>query len=417
MRLVIAGQTYYPAKNGQAVFTTHLAEGLALAGHEVLVIAPATRAQPHSYRWQQVQIHTVSEIHLAWLHEDINYHFLPAEEIDRTLKAFQPEIAHIQDHYAISADVVRWMRARGLPIIGTNHFLPDNLIQNLPVLKFRKPASEWLLWQWMTRLYRQLQLITTPSETAAQILRAQRLPVPVLPISCGVDTTLYYPNAQLDRAKVRRQYGLDAARPMLVYVGRLAEEKRLDVLLKAIALVQSTELQLAIAGTGNNHAQLKTLAQELGIATRITFLGHVPAEDLPQLYNAADLFVMPSIAELQSIATLEALASGKPVLAAEACALPELVTHINGYLFQPDEPASAAQQLTQFLRERERWHKMGAASRTLAQQHSLTRTIQRYEQVYTNLLALPRSYQRLPQITAKVKANIAAHLPSLNKKF
>jgi len=125
------------------------------------------------------------------------------------------------------------------------------------------------------------------------------------------------------------------------------------------------------------------------LGQRVKFIGFVPDEDLSALYNSTDIFVMPSTAELQSIATLEAMACGKPVLCANAQALPELVTNgLNGYLFTPNDPADAAHRIDQLMIEHSRWAAMGQASIAIATHHSLTHTIRHYEELYTSLLHL-----------------------------
>jgi 1,2-diacylglycerol 3-alpha-glucosyltransferase len=109
----------------------------------------------------------------------------------------------------------------------------------------------------------------------------------------------------------------------------------------------------------------------------------VPNEKLPLLYQTGQVFCMPSPEELQSIATLEAMASGRPVLAANARALPELVAHgENGYLFEPGQSEAVADGMAYLVDHRDEWPRMGQASREHAVEHSLENTIRRYEEVY-----------------------------------
>jgi 1,2-diacylglycerol 3-alpha-glucosyltransferase len=96
---------------------------------------------------------------------------------------------------------------------------------------------------------------------------------------------------------------------------------------------------------------------------------------------------MPSDAELQSIATLEAMATGRPILAANARALPELVQPgVNGYLFEHGDPENAARAIAKLVDQRDDWAAMGAASREIALPHNLANTIHRYEELYSTLL-------------------------------
>jgi glycosyltransferase involved in cell wall biosynthesis len=170
---------------------------------------------------------------------------------------------------------------------------------------------------------------------------------------------------------------------ILLYVGRLDGEKRVDILVQAVSELSQTNFQLAIAGDGLQAQALRHQAHHLGVEQRIIFLGYISAADLPALYMSTDIFVMPSSAELQSIATLEALSCGKPVLAANARALPELVEHgVNGYLFESENATDAAHWMNKFLEKPEQWAAMGKAGMTLSQSHSLSNTVQAYEEFY-----------------------------------
>jgi glycosyltransferase involved in cell wall biosynthesis len=197
----------------------------------------------------------------------------------------------------------------------------------------------------------------------------------------------FSPAPSIDRAAWRRRYGLDPERVVFLFVGRVDLEKRLDVLLRALKLLPREDVQLGIAGRGRYEQKLKELAEKLGLGDRVVFTGYIPAEDLPALLNSVDIFAMPSEAELQSIATLEAMATGRPILAADAQALPELVENgVNGYLFRAGSADDAARRMAQLIAERERWPAMGAASLQRAQAHSLANTIARYEELYAGLV-------------------------------
>ena len=257
------------------------------------------------------------------------------------------------------------------------------------------------------QLYNRLQIVTTPTETAAAILRQQPIRVPVYAVSCGVDLARFAPDATVDRAAMRLRYRLDPGRTVFMFVGRLDQEKRIDVLMRAIRQLKRDDLQLAVAGHGRYMDVLLAMAQQMDLGQRVVFTGYVPAEDLPGLLNSVDVFVMPSEAELQSIATLEAMACGKPVLAANARALPELVKDgVNGYLFAPGNAGDAARRMAQLADERERWPAMSAAGLARVSQHSVGDTVRRYQELYCMLLpATPAAGRVAPPPT------VTGHLP------
>jgi glycosyltransferase involved in cell wall biosynthesis len=115
-------------------------------------------------------------------------------------------------------------------------------------------------------------------------------------------------------------------------------------------------------------------------------MGYVPETLLPAVYKASDLFALVSDCEVQSIPTLQALAAGVPVVAANAAALPELVKHgVNGYLVPPDDPASVSQAVLQLLSDRPRASKMGREGIEIARKHSDVKILNEFENLYRAL--------------------------------
>jgi len=392
MRVLITGTTYHPAHNGQAVFTTHLAEGLARRGHEVTVVAPMLPGERRCDERNGVAVHSLRAISLGRWHPDAAVPLLPSGALREIMATARPEVVHVHDHYPLSRLAARLARRYGARLIGTNHFVPDNLKPYLPARRYLGSAYERLLWWWMLDLYNRLDAVTAPSATAVSILLENGLRTPARAISCGVDVARFRPMEDLDRAAMRRRYGLDESAILCLYVGRLDGEKGIDVLLRALRLLPRHDVSLGIVGKGAARAALEGLAEHAGLGARARFLGFVPDEDLPALLNSADLFAMPSSAELLSIATLEAMACGRPILAARARALPELVTEgENGRLFGPADAADAARALAALVAEPQRWRAMGAESRKRAMAHALDDMVRCYEDVYQHTWSHVRS--------------------------
>lgn len=388
MRVLIASQTYKPAANGQAVFTTTLAEGLASAGHNVLVVVPSNRIHPYREDRSGVRIEYLTAIPVDRRVKVAYYALTPAARVSAIMDAFDPDVVHIQDHYPMCRTVHRLARNRGLPVVGTNHFMPANVIRFLTPFQTGRGVLTRFLWWTMLSLYRKLDAVTAPSRTAVMLLEQQKLDVPMFPISCGVDRARFACRPGLDRAAVRCNYGISPSASVFIYVGRLDEEKHIEVAIRALSLTPPSA-QLVIVGQGHFEPGLRRLVASLGLDGRVVFTGHVPNEALPGLLQAADVFIMPSEAELLSIATLEAMAAGRPILAARAGALPELVDPgVNGYLFEPGQPELASARMTQLMREAARWAEMGQASLARVAPHQVEATIERYVRVYRRVLGV-----------------------------
>jgi 1,2-diacylglycerol 3-alpha-glucosyltransferase len=383
MRVLLTGQSYYRKDNGQAVFTIRLAEGLARSGHAVMALAPSERGIAIRKVINGVVLQTVPALHLG---HNLNVTAFSDGLVEETMDEFNPDIIHIQDHLFLNRTVLRLARRRGLPVVGTNHFLPANWSNNLYIPRSVQGVVHNALWRDMLQVFNQLDAATTPTETAVAILRKQDIRIPVKAISCGVDQDEFFPQPDLNRRAVRKRFKLAVDRPVILFVGRVDREKGLDYLVQAAAMATRDDFQIAIAGKGMYRDMLVEQVHDLSLDGRVAFPGYIASEDLPLLLNSVDAFVMPSSAELQSIATLEAMSCGLPILAANARALPELVEDgVNGYLFVPQNAADLAQTIERFLDRPELWHSMGQAGLQKARPHQLHFTILRYVEWYESV--------------------------------
>ncbi len=388
MHIMIVSSTYYPEMNGQAVFTTNLAEGLAMRGHSVMVVLDSHHIKSSQQLINGVLLAEIRSISLNFLHAGVYFSPLPNRILRRLFTTFQPEVVHIQDHFPTCQVALNLARKHGIKTVGSNHFIPENVAPYIPLLPRAKPAFDWIMWQWMLSAYRRVDVITAQSAAAADIIRRQGIKLPVLPVSCGIDLQRFYPNPDFSRSQYCQRYGLDENKKIFLFLGRVDGEKRVDLLLRAMHLLEGEDIQLAIAGQGSEEHYLKQLSVRLGLADRVRFTGFIPFEDVPGLLNSSDVFVMPSEAELLSISTLEAMACGRPVILADALALPELVRDgENGYLFKAGDVADLVRLIRFMADHPERWREMGVVSREISRLHSLEDTIHKFESLYTQLIS------------------------------
>lgn len=389
LSVLIASDTYPPDVNGAGYFTHRLAEGLAERGHQVHVVCPSAEGDPHVTVNGRVTEHRLRSAPIPF--QPSMRAALPlgmGGHIARLLRRLDPDVVHVQSHFTLSRSVLRRGRAAGIPVVLTNHFMPDNLYAHARVPRSMQRAAGAMAWRDMTRVAAEADHVTTPTPRAAALLRQQGFAREVEAISCGIDLERFYPRGR-DRAAARARFGLPE-RDTVVFVGRLDEEKRIDDTIRALArIVPERDAQLALAGTGQREGELRALAAQLGVADRVFFLGFVPDEDLPLVYAAADAFAIASVAELQSIATLEAMSTGLPVVAADAMALPHLVEEgRNGFLFPPGSSVLMADRLLTVLGPERHRRALGGASREIALRHDHHRSLERFEAVYTRVQGL-----------------------------
>lgn len=170
----------------------------------------------------------------------------------------------------------------------------------------------------------------------------------------------------------------------ILTVSRLIERKGLDTLIEAVAEIPDTAVKLDIAGEGPSHARLERLARERGIGDRVRFHGFVQHEDLAELYARADIFVLPSRAESCSMALLEAMGAGLPVVATRVGGTPELIGDgKNGLLIGTDDSSGLAVAIRQLIAEPRRRAEFSAENLRLARDRfSWNSTARRYEEIF-----------------------------------
>lgn len=384
MNVVLAGQAYFREDNGQAVFTVRLARELARRGHGVMALAPSENGQIGSVDVDGVDLRRIPSLRLP---HNANISVCATRLVRQALEEFQPDIIHLQDHYFLSRTVYRVAQTQHIPLVGTNHFLPENITANLKMPRPLRCAADRLLWLHMRSLYDRLAAVTAPTMTGVRILRQQQLKPSLLPISCGVDVQRFHPLTPELRQGARKRFGLEAEVPVFVFVGRLDHEKGLDTVVEAFAHQAQQDCRLVLAGRGSFQSALRKMCINLRIEKRVSLPGFISDSDLPLLLGCADCFIMAGFAELQSIATLEAMACGLPVLAANARALPELVTQgKNGYLFAPRDADSLSAALFSFLNQRQEWQKWGRESLRRAREHGIGHTAERYCNWYETVI-------------------------------
>ena len=384
-RVLIGTDTYPPDVNGAAYFTARLVRGLTERGVDVHLVCPSPTGPPHVVERDGVVEHRLRSMP-SLAHESVRL-ALPAGvrgHLNRLLDRLRPDAVHIQNHFLVGRMLTGAACDHGVPVVATNHFMPENLFDHLRMPWPLRPYAARLAWWDLNRILGRAEHVTTPTPTAARLLREQGFVHTVEAVSCGIDLDRFRPlpeGSDVDeRRRLRARFGLPD-RPTMLFVGRLDEEKRIDELVRAVA--RTSDVQLVLAGQGSHRERSAELARSEGVADRVRFLGFVAHEDLPDVYRCADVFTIAGIAELQSIATLEAMASGLPVVAADAMALPHLVEEgRNGHLYEPGDPDGLADRVESVMTsERNRAH-MGEHSRLMASRHRLEDSLKRFERIY-----------------------------------
>ncbi len=388
MKILIASDLHAPVYNGVATFSRNLALGLAARGHEVVVIAPSQDGK------KSVEFdtnHTVYRVRSTVFpfYQNIRVSLTPQLEVRKIIQDFQPDIIHIQMPMWIGMATMNYAKRCEIPVVSTSHAMPENLMDNIKRLaKVSRPINR-MLADHGRRFHNRADVITSPTLSGIKSFGKQvdKVKKPVYIISNGINLDDFAPGTA--SKSLYKKYGLPTDRPIVTYIGRVDAEKHLWVLLKAMRRIlhEGHEAHLLVVGAGVDLTHMQQLSKELGVAKETTFAGRVPEEDKVLLEHVGTVFAIPSPAELQSIVTLEAMASGQPIVAVDAGALGELCHDgENGYLFALDDDEGMAEGIVAIITDKKRREKFAAESLRIAATHDLKTTIKEFEELYRKVI-------------------------------
>lgn len=393
LRILVGAETFAPDVNGAARFADRLSAGLAARGHEVHVVAPSPEGEAGVETRDGVVVHRVTSRRLPWFDAmRVCAPWEAAMEVRGVFERVRPDVVHTNGHLSLGRAVVNTAKRTGVPLVATNHLMPENIVGHLPMVPaaLHDTFAGWM-YRDLGRVYTRADAVTAPTPRAVDLISRRAGLTDAFPVSNGIDADAY----ERARNAVAARRGAPSGptslyEPTVLFVGRLDQEKRVDELIRAFAKVApDVPGRLDIVGDGERRAAWGALAERLGVAGRVRFRGFLSDDELLTAYASADLFCIPGVAELQSLATMEAMAARLPVIAADAMALPHLVRPgTNGELFQPGNVDELAGHLRALLTDAALRERYGAASRELIQAHTMGATLDVFEVLYEKVMGM-----------------------------
>lgn len=299
------------------------------------------------------------------------------------LKEFQPDIIHSHTFFGLGLEAVSAAHRLKLPLVGTNHWVITEFNNYSPVARklFAKWSLKYVIWY-----YNHCAFVTAPSRTVLTEMVEHGFNKPHQVMSNQIDLSVFKPSRE-SKIELKKEFNLSAA--TVIYAGRLGQEKKVDIVIRAIALAKNyfPEVNLAIAGHGSAEADLKKLTQELRLGKNVKFFGMLDKVKLSRLYNAADIFTIASTSESQSMVLLQAMACGLPVIGVNWRALPEYINRHNGYTVEPNNPKEMADKIIYLLRYKDERKLLGNGGQQYVQQFSSPNIAKEWENLYKQVIA------------------------------
>jgi 1,2-diacylglycerol 3-alpha-glucosyltransferase len=382
MRILVLSHGYPPVISGVTLVVQKIAREMVSRGHEITVVTASDRGPAYQGQDQGVRLWRVRSARNPFWSEG-RLPLLTYDRLKEIIAEVRPDVINTHDGALLSMQLQRLEREKSrVPELLTCHYLPRFVTYYVHVGNAIESVVEEVAWDYTMRMINGFDHVIFPTRTQQQAFIQEGLGKPSTVISNGLDVSQYRPGDQPER-EIEERYSLPP-RPRILFVGRLARDKKIDVLIRAMPSIRSAHHgHLLLVGRGDARQQLVDLAKSLGVQDHVHFLGFVPEEDLPGLYRQCDIFAIASDVEVQSIPTLQAAATGLPIVAADAAALPELVEdNRNGFLVPAGQPASFGAAIRKILADPNVAARFSRASLEIGRRHAEERTFRAYERLY-----------------------------------
>jgi len=375
MQIAQVSPWFSPHLGGVESHVMTLSAKLASRGHEVTVVtARDNPASPPSEVIHGVRVVRVRS-------RAVLFRTPLAPRIKRVLRGLPADLIHahspppLTSHYA---SVVA--RERRLPFVVTYHCDAELASPLGPLVEgfYRRSFGASTL----RRADRVIVTTRTYAMTSRTVFRYNPLVVPN-----AVDDRRFRPD--VDPSAFRQAHAVPRDRPVVLLVARIVPHKGIEHFVEAARYVR--DAVFLVAGEGSSLAAMRALARSLEVSDRVRFLGRIPEEDLPHLYAACDVFVLPSVSRLEAfgIAALEAMATAKPVVVADIPGLREVIDDgREGLLAEPVNPQDLAEKIRRLLGDPALREEMGRRGREkVLSSFSIDRVTDRIEEIYAAVLA------------------------------
>lgn len=340
MRIGLFSDTYLPEINGVVSSIVTLQQGLEAQGHEVFIITTHPSLLSVSYENRILRLPGIE------LKQMYGYVLTSPVHIRafQTIRDMELDVIHAHTEFGIGIFARIASRLLHLPLVITYHTTYEDYTHYVNVFNsktFEKAARKTV--SKLSKLYIDTSdAIISPSQKTKTMLLGYGVKNQIHVIPTGLDLDRFDPNRSKpsDILALRQQLGIQASKKIILYVGRIAKEKSIDLVIEGFSKINQTlcPCQLIIVGGGPELDHLIQLTQSLGAQASVTFTGKKAATEVPLYYHTADVFVSASLTETQGMTFVEAFASHTPVFARPDEVLKELIKEEEtGYFFETAE--------------------------------------------------------------------------------
>jgi len=388
MKIAIFSDNFYPEISGISDSVIKLGEHLAQRGHEIHYFAAKYSAKDFAKANlpnQELDMGSNVHFHRFWslpmLGSPTGQSRIVIPFGLRLLKYKKEkfDIVYTQSPYGLGMEAYFMSRMFGIPLVGTNHTPITEFTSYLPL---SNKFFDWLGLKFVSWYYNRCVFVTAPNVGILKEMKSNGLKTPSRTISNPIDLQNFFPVSPEQKNELKKKFELSDL--TVHYAGRIAPEKHVDVIIRAMVEVTKkfSEAMLAIAGLGSAEDDLKKLTAKFGLEKNVKFFGRVSDEMHAELFQASEVFAVMSTAEMQCISLMKAMATGLPVLGADAWALPEYINADCGFVIPVGDVKTLAEKIIMLFENEELRQKLGQGGIEYVKQFSAEHVARKWEDIY-----------------------------------
>lgn len=331
MKVLITTDWYKPVINGVVTSVVNLEEGLRKAGHEVRILTLSNDL--HSYC--EGNVIYIGSVSVGMIYPNARLRAGWTEPLVQELIDWRPDIVHSQCEFSTFSFAKRIARICGCPLVHTYHTVYEDFTHYFsPNVRL----GHFLARKFSHYIANQTDTVIVPTDKIRVMLRSYQITQPICTVPTGLRMGAFLtPLSPEKRDALRRTLGLRDDDLVLTYIGRLAQEKNIDELLRLLPDTPPN-VKLLLVGDGPYRSRLEAQVRELKLAQRVIFAGMVSPERVADYYKIGDSFVSASQSETQGLTYIEAMASGMPLLCRKDDCLSGVLLHgVNGFAYTAKE--------------------------------------------------------------------------------
>ncbi|HEC92857.1 MAG TPA: glycosyltransferase family 4 protein [Candidatus Atribacteria bacterium] len=384
MRIAFFTNCYKPLVNGVVTSIVSLKEAYERKGHETYVFAP----QVDGYIDQEKNVFRYRSVNLT---KKVKYPIaIPLSfRAKKVISEFNPDIIHIHHPFVLSSPAIMYGKKLGIPKILTLHTQYEQYAYYITPIpeKLTQEAIKRIIFN----LAYKIDCITTPSGSMKELIKSYGIKNRIEVIPNAIELDSFRQKDELKCLEIKKRYNLKENDKIILYVGRIAQEKSIDKIIEALAIIKkkgSNNVKLLIVGEGPALDELRQLVRSLQIEEEVIFTGVVSNKEIRHYYKIAYLFAIASTSETFGIVIIEALASGIPVLAVRAPGAVDILTDGLDGLLVDDDVEKFANALDKIIREPELRERLSQGALKTSERYSIDIVSERMLNLYREVMEI-----------------------------